>query len=119
MSLMGTLGRKLREPRSPSDVLACLRSYDVSPASRSRRGVVARTHSKGKAQRCWVQGNVTTTAITRKPQSRAAHRSLAAGEGAVAVMPTFADIGLRAPFQRFVDHDIDAASCLDKALHEE
>jgi hypothetical protein len=31
-------------------------------------------------------------------------------------MPTFANLGSPAPFQRFVDHDIDAASCLDKCL---
>src|SRR6266568_3553392 len=34
-------------------------------------------------------------------------------------MPTFANLGSPTPFQRFVDHDIDAASCLDKALYDE
>ena len=39
------------------------------PSRSLTSGVVARTHKKGKAQRCFVQGRVTTTAITihRKP----------------------------------------------------
>src|SRR6266436_1906084 len=48
-----------------------------------------------------------------------AHRPLAAGERAVAVMPTFADLGSPTPFERFVDHYIHTASCLNKGLHDE
>src|SRR5438445_11615272 len=34
-------------------------------------------------------------------------------------MPTFANFSSPTPFQRFVDHHIDAASCLNQALHDE
>src|SRR2546427_11693238 len=52
-------------------------------------------------------------------QTWAAHRPFSAGESTITVMPSFADLGSPTPFQRFVDHHIDPASCLDKALSDE
>src|SRR5713226_5082438 len=82
-------------------------------------GVVASTHKKGKAQHWLVQGRVTTTAMTRKPQPRTTHRSFAAGERAIAVMSPFTDLGSPAPLQRFVDDQFQRATCLDEGFHDD
>ena len=62
----------IRKPSTnQTDHLMCPHPHRLVPLAQSftHFGVVARTHKKGKAQRCFVQGRVTTTAITiqRKP----------------------------------------------------
>ena len=75
-SIAHQLDGAIRQPAAhQADHLLCPRRNCLMPlAQLFTHGlrVVVRTHKKGKAQRCLVQGRVTTTAITiqRKPGLR-------------------------------------------------
>src|SRR6266496_2234198 len=89
------------------------------PSRSLTSGVEALTHKKGKAHLCFVQGSVTTTAITihRRPGLRTS--PLSAGEGTIAVMASEARLAAPASFQRFIDHEIPAFSGWHKGLDDQ
>src|SRR6266851_3468094 len=79
--------------------------------------VVASTHKKGNAHLCFVQGRLTTTAITRPSQAWTAHRLFSAGESTIAVVSTLADGGSPPPLQGFVNDQIHTRSGWHKRLN--
>src|SRR5436309_331485 len=81
--------------------------------------VVASTHKKGKAHLCFVQGSVTTTAITihRRPGLRTSRSRL---ESALSrECPRRLDLAAEASFQRFIDDQIPAFSSWHKGLDDQ
>src|SRR5260370_41946185 len=82
-------------------------------------GVVARTHTNGKAHFCGVHGKVTTTAITIQRRPGLLDSSLVTGKGTLAGRSTFADLGSPTPFQRFITHQIPTACDFDEGLDDE
>jgi hypothetical protein len=97
----------------------CPRGLWRIPRRALTSGVVAKTDRTGKAHRCLVHGALTTTASTIHRNPGLLYSARMTGKSAIALLATLANLRAPAPFQRFVDDDIEAASSLDKGLDDE
>src|SRR5260370_2110867 len=73
------------------------------PSRSLTSGVVASTHKKGRAHRCFVQGGVTTMAMTIQRNPGLLDPAFSAREGTISIMPPFADLAPPPSPHRFVD----------------